>query len=240
MKIGLSYTDDEVKHQNYANWLSGHGIDVIKLNESKNDPQEIEKYDALVLSGGIDIHPKFYNNGNTNYPHVPKKFYEQRDEFEMALFKFSQQANKPVLGICRGLQLINCFYNGTLEQDLGEKKNNIHKASVINHIQKDKVHGLDIEHGTILHEILNGKRFATNSAHHQAINKLGKGLKANCYSDDGLIEGFEWENQDHKPFLLCVQWHPERMYKFGLEESPVSKAIRNRFIEEVKKSISGK
>ncbi|RTL59532.1 MAG: gamma-glutamyl-gamma-aminobutyrate hydrolase family protein [Sphingobacteriales bacterium] len=240
MKIGLSYTDDDIKHQNYTEWLAEGGVDVIKLYEKENDPKEIEEYDALVLSGGIDIHPEFYNSGNTVYPHAPKKFYEKRDEFEIALFKYSQQANKPVLGICRGLQLINCFYNGTLVQDLGQEKNNIHKAAVVNHIQKDKVHGVDIESGTILYEILNGERFAANSAHHQAIDKLGTGLKANCYSDDGLIEGIEWEKAGQKPFLLGVQWHPERMYKFGLEKSPLSKAIRSRFIEEIKKSISVK
>jgi putative glutamine amidotransferase len=97
---------------------------------------------------------------------------------------------------------------------------------------------LDIEEGTVLHDIVKAGRLAVNSAHHQAIDKPGEGLKVNCHSDDGLIEGFEREHPNGKPFLLAVQWHPERMYKFNLEGSPVSKAIRDRFIEEVKKSIT--
>lgn len=239
MKIGLTHTGIEEKHQNYIKWLTGDDdIEIIQLSEHDNNADAIKNYDALILSGGVDIHPKFYKNGKTNYPHAPGKFNEKRDEFEIELFQLAQKTNKPVLGICRGLQLINCIYNGTLRQDLGDELNKIHKAEIINHTQKDKAHGLDIEEGTVLHDIVKAGRLAVNSAHHQAIDKPGEGLKVNCHSDDGLIEGFEREHPNGKPFLLAVQWHPERMYKFNLEGSPVSKAIRDRFIEEVKKSIT--
>jgi putative glutamine amidotransferase len=241
MKIGLTHTGIEEKHQNYIKWLTGDDdIDIIKLSEQDDTADVIKKFDALILSGGVDIHPKFYKSKKVTYPHSPKKFNEQRDEFEIALFKFAQKAKKPVLGICRGLQLINCICQGTLKQDVGEVRNKIHKAEVIDHIQKDKAHGLDIEEGTTLHEIVKNSRLVVNSAHHQTIEQLGEGLKVNCRSDDGLIEGFERERPGNQPFLLAVQWHPERMYKFKLENSPVSKAIRDRFIEEVKKSMKKK
>jgi len=238
MKFGLTHTGIEEKHQNYIKWLVGNDeIEIIQLSEDESDPETIKNYDALILSGGVDIHPKFYQSKQINYSHSPKTFNEQRDEFEIALFRLAQDTNKPVLGICRGFQLINCIYNGTLKQDLGDAPNKIHKAEIINHVQKDKAHGLDIDEGTILHDIVKNRRLVVNSAHHQSIDKTGEGLKVNCYSDDGLIEGFEREHPKGKPFLLAVQWHPERMYKFNLENSPVSKAIRDRFIEEVKKSI---
>ena len=241
MKIGLTHTGIEEKHQNYVKWLTcNDDIEIIQLSEQNNNADAIKNYDALILSGGVDIHPKFYKTDKINYPHSPQKFNEQRDEFEIALFQLAQKTNKPVLGICRGLQLINCIYNGTLKQDLGDEPNKIHKAEIINHVQKDKAHGLDIEEGTILHDIVEAGRLVVNSAHHQTIDKLGEGLKANCHSDDGLIEGFEREHPNGKPFLLAVQWHPERMYKFNLEGSTVSKAIRDRFIEEVKKSMTKK
>ena len=241
MKIGLTHTGIEEKHQNYVKWLTcNDDIEIIQLSEQNNNADAIKNYDALILSGGVDIHPKFYKTDKINYPHSPQKFNEQRDEFEIALFQLAQKTNKPVLGICRGLQLINCIYNGTLKQDLGDEPNKIHKAEIINHVQKDKAHGLDIEEGTILHDIVEAGRLVVNSAHHQTIDKLGEGLKASCHSDDGLIEGFEREHPNGKPFLLAVQWHPERMYKFNLEGSTVSKAIRDRFIEEVKKSMTKK
>jgi putative glutamine amidotransferase len=241
MKIGLTHTGIEEKHQNYIKWLTGKDdIEIIKLSEHDNNEEVIKNYDALILSGGVDIHPKFYKNKKLTYPHSPKKFNEQRDEFEIELFNLAQKTNKPVLGICRGFQLINCIYRGTLKQDVGDELNKIHKAEVINHIQKDKAHGVDIEDGTTMHEIVKHSRLVVNSAHHQTIDQLGEGLKVNCRSDDGLIEGFERVEPAGKPFLLAVQWHPERMYKFNLENSPVSKAIRDRFIEEVKKSITKK
>jgi putative glutamine amidotransferase len=241
MKIGLTHTGLEEKHQNYIKWLTGNDeIEIIQLSEKDNNPDTIKNYDALILSGGVDIHPKFYKNQKINYSHSPNKFNEQRDEFEIALFRLAQETNKPVLGICRGFQLINCIYSGNLKQDIGDEQNKIHKAEIINHIQKDKAHGLDIEKGTTLHEIVKNSRLVVNSAHHQTIDKVGEGLKVNCQSDDGLAEGFEREHPNGKPFLLAVQWHPERMYKFNLENSPVSKAIRDRFIEEVKKSMTKK
>ena len=79
--------------------------------------------------------------------------------------------------------------------------------------------------------ILRGK---VNSAHHQAIGRLGDGLKINCHAEDGTIEGIEWAEPDGKPFLLAVQWHPERMLANGFEDEFLYRALRDRFIEEVR------
>ncbi|MGZ8541308.1 MAG: gamma-glutamyl-gamma-aminobutyrate hydrolase family protein, partial [Chitinophagaceae bacterium] len=103
MKIGLTHTGIEEKHQNYIKWLSGNDtIEIIQLSERGNNADAIKNYDALILSGGVDIHPQFYNGEKIHYPHSPKKFNEQRDEFEITLFRLAQETNKPVLGICRG------------------------------------------------------------------------------------------------------------------------------------------
>jgi putative glutamine amidotransferase len=240
MKIGLTYTGTEEKHQNYIRWLMGNEeMEVIKLSVDDTS-DELKKYDGFVMSGGTDVHPKYYKSKKINYPNAPTAFDEKRDEFEISVFRSAQENNIPVLGVCRGFQLINCIYGGTLQKDLGKALNIIHRAQTENGIQKDKAHGLNIEPGTLLSVICGPGRFVVNSAHHQAVKKTGKGLKVNCMADDGTIEGLEWANPSGKPFLLAVQWHPERMFKFQLENSPVSKGIRDRFIEEIKKSIGDK
>ena len=236
MKIGLTYTGDSEKHHNYERWLKGNeNIAVIRLSAKEDNLDDIKNCDALVLSGGKDIHPKYYKNKKTDYPEKTGRFDKKRDEFEIAAFKSAQENKIPVLGICRGLQLINCILEGTLEQDLGKTLNKIHRFET-----NDKAHGLNIEPGGLLFEITQTERAVVNSAHHQAIKKPGKGLKINCRSDDGTIEGFEWADKTGRPFMLCVQWHPERMFKLQLGDSPLSKAIRDSFIEEIKRSKENK
>ncbi|TKK69418.1 gamma-glutamyl-gamma-aminobutyrate hydrolase family protein [Ilyomonas limi] len=231
MKIALTYTGSDEKHNNYVRWLKANDdITVIKISADDNNLEEVKNCDALVLSGGVDIHPEFYNQ-YTDYANAPQVFNKERDHLEFAVFQSALENGKPVLGICRGLQLVNCFFGGSLEQDLGNDLNKIHRSE-----KKDKAHGLTVESGTVLHKIIQAERGVVNSAHHQAIKILGEGLKVNCVADDGTIEGFEWANASDKPFLLCIQWHPERMFQFGLEHSPLSKNIRDTFIEVIHSS----
>jgi putative glutamine amidotransferase len=235
MKIALSYTGSPEKHNNYVRWLQANDdITIIKVGADDNNLEEIKACDALVLSGGVDVHPELYHQ-HTHYDHAPQTFNKARDAFEIAAFQSALESGKPVLGICRGLQLINCILSGSLEQDLGKDLNKIHQAEGY-----DKAHGLTIYTDTLLHQIINVQRSVVNSAHHQAIKELGAGLKVNCSADDGTIEGFEWEQPSKKPFLLCIQWHPERMFQFGLEQSPLSKTIRMKFIEQIKNTKAAK
>jgi putative glutamine amidotransferase len=238
VKIGLTYTGSPEKQENYIRWLKGNeDIEIIQLAAENRNADAVKDCDALVLTGGVDIHPKFYRSKKTGYPNHPDKFNEERDEFEIGVFHLTQENKIPVLGICRGFQLINCIFGGTLKQDLGAGLNKIHWSEKK---KDDKAHGLHIETGTLMNDIVQTERIVVNSAHHQAVKKLGKGLKLNCRADDGTIEGFEWANKPGKPFLLCIQWHPERMFKFGLQDSPLVAKIRERFIEEIKKSIANR
>jgi putative glutamine amidotransferase len=234
MKIGLTFTGNPEKHQFYVDWLKANdNIQVDKLSAASNSPDDITQYDALVISGGVDIHPSFYD-GPLNYKNAPADGWKkERDEFEIAAFKTAIRQSIPVLGICRGLQLINVAQHGTLIQNLGNL-NTIHEGT------PDKTHLTNIGNGTLLSEIVKEKQTSTNSAHHQAIDKLGDGLIVNATSDEGIIEGIEWKDHTHKPFMLAVQWHPERMFRFDLQDTAASKGIRDRFIEEVKKSKAHK
>ena len=232
IKIGLTYTGFEEKHNNYVQWLmAGENIEIITLSAEEANLDIVNDLNGIVLSGGVDVQPKYYNSDVIDYANAPVSFNKKRDVFEKAVFEISQQNSMPLLAVCRGLQLVNCLLGGTLVQDIGE-------ANLIHRVENkaDKAHGINITAGTLLNEIMSVERTMTNSAHHQAINKIGDGLLVSCRADDGIIEGIEWADKIGKAFFLGIQWHPERMYKFNLGDAPSAKNIRDRFINEVKKS----
>ena len=227
MKIGITHTGRSDKHMNYVRWIKGNdnGIEIVALTHENAD--DVAACDALVLSGGVDMHPQFYA-GPEKYAQKPAKFNLDRDRFEMQAFKTAVQHSIPVLGVCRGLQLINVCCNGTLVQDLADR-NTIHQDTEI-----DRKHDVKVEEGSLLHGIVQVNAGMVNSAHHQCIDTIGNNLIANSYSDDGVIEGIEWKEKNTKPFMLAVQWHPERMDKVDLKESPFSKNVRDYFLSQVK------
>lgn len=231
LTIGLTYTGTEVKHNNYVKWIKGNeDIEVIKLSAELNNLEKVLEADALVLSGGIDTHPKHYGSTVTDYPNAPEKFNEERDEFEIAVFNLGRQQSLPTLAICRGMQLVNCISGGTLKQDIGEEKNKWHRNN-----DADKKHEVLITPGTLLSSITCAEKDIADSAHHQCVDHLGKGLMENARSQDGIIEGIEWIDKEDKAFFLGVQWHPERMYMQQIESSTLSKNIREHFIDAARK-----
>ncbi|MEO7048526.1 MAG: gamma-glutamyl-gamma-aminobutyrate hydrolase family protein [Ferruginibacter sp.] len=229
--IGVTYTGSDAKHQNYINWLKAYDdIEIIRLSAEDNNIAALENCDGLVLSGGIDIQPNFYNYPLSDYANAPNTFKPERDVFEMKAYQTAIENNIPVLGICRGFQLINCAESGSLKQDLGIDLNEKHWSKGQS---ADKLHEVIIEENSLLKNIAGVEEGMVNSAHHQAIEKLGDTLIANCKSGDGTIEGFESKDKSDKPFMLAVQWHPERMNKIDLGDSPLSKNIRDRFLNEI-------
>jgi putative glutamine amidotransferase len=229
MIIGLTYTGYGEKHQNYVKWLKekGPGIEVIKL--SAEGDRNVGQCDALVLSGGVDIHPELYG-GSLVYTKQPRGGWKKdRDGFEREAFELALDRKMPVLGVCRGLQLINVLQKGTLIQDLGEKGDEVHE-----YVTADKRHPVEVEEGSLLHAITGKTSGEANSAHHQAIARLGEGLKVNCRAEDGTIEGIEWADPSGKSFMIAVQWHPERMFTNEFRDWSFYKNIRDRFIAEIK------
>jgi putative glutamine amidotransferase len=167
----------------------------------------LDGLDALVLTGGEDIDPHWYGAEPSPLLSPPSR---ERDLFELALFAVARQRRLPILGICRGIQLINVGLGGTLFQDLAsERPGRIeHRPDTAREVRSHRVR---LEPGSRAAEALGTTSLSVNSSHHQAIKDLAPGLIATGWTDDGLIEAAE--SPADESWLLAVQWHPEEMYR---------------------------
>lgn len=154
-------------------------------------------YDGLVLTGGDDMDPSLFGQENRGSRGVDRA----RDGAELALLDAFCGAGKPVFAICRGHQAVNVWLGGDLIQDLGPGLAPFHQKE-----DGDQVHPIRTERGTLLHRLY-GPVFPVNSSHHQGLGRLGRGLRATAWSEDGVVEAAEHETLP----LICVQFHPERM-----------------------------
>jgi putative glutamine amidotransferase len=202
--IGVSKSNS--KFHNYLHWLEEGGINYVILDWQKNNFDDIKKCSSLLLTGGADIFPEFYNDweeGKNKEDYIP-----ERDGFEFKLLDYALENNYPILGICRGLQIINCKLNGSLINDIETIRGTNHRK--ISNSQ-DREHKVKINESSLLFDVVNEKEGVVNSSHHQSIDRLGEGLIVTAKADDGIIEGVEWAEKENKPFFLAIQWHPERM-----------------------------
>ena len=233
-KIGISFT--KTHFENYWNWFTKDDLkddlELVELSFLKNNTSDIYSCHGFILTGGVDVHPAFYN-GTVVYKNAPGVFQPERDEFEEIIYRYSQVNSLPVLGICRGMQLINVLEGGKLIQDL-DNGNERHRKEEL-----DKEHGIVAQDGTLLSKIANMQGGLVNSAHHQAIDPdaIGANLLVNAYDDDetdnvNIIEGLEFKDKSEKAFMLCVQWHPERMK--NKEANPFSQNIKQQFLAAVR------
>ena len=195
-------------------WNSG-GIPTVlpPRTDAEFIDQVVSEFDGFLFCGGVDIDPKYYGeeiNGAENICSV-------RDEFECALFKAAFKSGKPILGICRGMQVINVFLGGSLHQH------------VDGHLQSEersaRTHSVTLSPDGLLSQIESDEVIEVNTFHHQIVKKLADGLVVDGVSThDGYIEAYH--HADHK-FLLGVQWHPEDFF----EESETSRRIFEAFVE---------
>lgn len=160
--------------------------------------------DGLVLTGGADIHPSYYGEEISS----PIMFSpNQRTDFDIHLFRASLKADKPILAICHGMQIMNVALGGTLIQDIPSQV----PGSLLHRGEKDSVparHKVTVEARSRLADIMKGMaEFEVSSTHHQAVKTLGKNLQISARSLDGIVEGIELP--DH-PKAIGIQWHPEK------------------------------
>lgn len=189
MKILLSRGSSA---ENYINALEGIGAEGIAYYL----PEAVTNYDGLILCGGGDIDPKYYGEDIDG----SKGIDAERDAAEFALLKAFVEKGLPVLGICRGCQLINVYFGGSLYQHLPMASLHVSVDGA------DSVHNITATEGSVLNSLY-GEAFSVNSSHHQAVKELGKGLRATAFWNGEYIEAHE-----HKTLpIFSVQFHPERM-----------------------------
>ena len=181
--------------------------------------------DGLLLTGGTDIYPGRYGKEGDTLRCWSPDF--KRDTLESMLLREALRLRMPVMGICRGLQVINVELGGTLFIDLPEDLG----TSVVHRVEDsyDARHMASVSSGTLLREISGVDSGTVNSAHHQGIEVLAEGLTPMAYTEDGLMESITLTEQTS--YLLGVQWHPERMDY----SSPLSGKLARRFLSEAAK-----
>ncbi len=195
------------KYYHYAiEKTGGRPIGLFNTNNFAMIKGYLDLVDGLIFTGGYDLDSKYFHQR----PHPrSSKPREPRDWFELALLKEAIKLKKPIFCICRGHQLFNVARGGNLYQDLSLINTQLLKhhgdnfAGEINHPVK-------LQPGSLLHDVIGCQNINCNSSHHQAIDKIGKGLIVSAKTSDGIIEGLELVDY---PFLLSVQWHPERIFK---------------------------
>ncbi|MCE1245249.1 MAG: gamma-glutamyl-gamma-aminobutyrate hydrolase family protein [Firmicutes bacterium] len=175
----------------------------------------IEDADGILLSGGGDIHPDFFNPGEPLHPSVETPPDILRDQLEISAAKHVINTGKPLFAICRGLQVLNCALGGTLYQDIddqfppvGIKKGHRQTDPDVDIPREKHSHSIKLEPWSNMYKFLGKEEVLVNSTHHQALKELGRGLRVSARSDDGVIEAVEMPGIQQ---IIAVQFHPERM-----------------------------
>lgn len=186
--------------------VRANGIPVIMpiIKDKDIIKKTLENVSGVIMTGGVDIHPFYFNQE----PH-PKigTISKERDEFDFTVLDYAFKMKKPILGICRGIQLINVYFGGDLIQDIESqtKSNILHSQTAPTDVA---THKIKIEKTSILYDLL-GEESEVNSFHHQAIGKIAKDFNIVAKANDDIIEAIEYKDKNH--FILALQWHPELM-----------------------------
>jgi putative glutamine amidotransferase len=223
LRIGIT---DCSKYDNYRRWMETEaGVEPVKLSVNLQNVAEVDLCDGILFSGGEDLHPGLYGKPEYVEKYGLKDIIPERDQFEYKVIERAISGKKPILGICRGLQLINVYLGGTLVPDIPTlfqsgihgKKNGL-----------DQIHHIRVEPGSMLQKICGQEEGMVNSAHHQSVDRPAEPLKIVAFGEPGIAEALEWKDPETKSWMLMVQWHPERMTDLS---SPFSELLKKAFLK---------
>lgn len=211
----------------YLKWLEHFDTQFVVIDYREKDAMnKFNEVTGLILSGGIDIYPELYNDWENKED--TGKYNTNRDGFEYKLIEQALIKEIPILGICRGCQFINVYFNGSLIYDIPTIRKVDH-----NKLDKDtmRIHNINILSNTLLYNCVNKDKGEVNSSHHQSIDRLGEGLIVSAKANDGIVEAIEYADKKDKPFLMGIQWHPERFPDYN---DVFSKNIFEAFKKSIK------
>lgn len=190
------------------------------LSEEQLQPL-LERLEGVLITGGGDLDPNLYQGE----PH-PRVYdiQPERDAVEMRLVHLALQTSTPLLGICRGVQVMNVALGGTLYSDIADQKPGALKHDYYPDYPRNTLaHAVQVESQSLLARVLGGTQFEVNSLHHQGIRQVASSLRVTACAPDGLVEAVEVEGH---PFAVGVQWHPE-----WLQEHAPQRALFSAFIQ---------
>ena len=233
--IGTSWSQEEEFRvavskltPNYEKWLHRELASVKPLNmyslEITDAVKALDSCQALLLTGGEDVWPGWYGKAFDTVRCTEMNL--RRDTLDFALIRRALQLEMPVFGICRGHQILNVSLGGTLIIDIPSdvKDHLAHQCDDYLHCN----HLVSVREGTILSRMAGPVADSVTTNHHQAVDQIAPGLRISAYSSDGVAEALEWESPHGKPFLMGVQWHPERMER----ENLLSGALARYFLDQ--------
>jgi len=222
-------------NENYINWVHrGDSLaEIIDMSGLHSDTalKLLSTCDAIIFTGGEDIVPSYYGKAKDS---ARCEVNPARDSLEFLLIKESLHLKMPVFGVCRGQQILNVALGGTLIVDIPSD----HPGN-ISHRCDDYTrcfHTVNVVKGSFLHTISQADSGKVTTNHHQAVEKAAPGIKIVAWSTDSIAEAIEWADPTDKPFLLAVQWHPERMDTM----SPLSMPLIDAFLDAAKKFRNNK
>ncbi|RRD39127.1 gamma-glutamyl-gamma-aminobutyrate hydrolase family protein [Leptotrichia sp. OH3620_COT-345] len=223
--VFAGYPRAYVNHAYVESVIKAGGIPfIIPFNTNAEVTKEQMKVvDGLILSGGHDVFPQLF--GEEPKQNIGETFLD-RDNFDILLLKTAVELKKPVLGICRGHQVINVAFGGSLYQDLSYNSDFYIKHSQLSKWDRP-THTIDVKKESFLGEIF-GNEGLVNSFHHQVVNKVADNFKVTARSKDGAIEALESISENR--FIVGIQWHPESM----IHTDKNSVILFEKFINRVK------
>ena len=196
VRVNASYTD--------AIRLAGLRPFILPVLDSRDADAMLDGMHGLLLTGGEDVDPALY--GTRPHPALGDVLAE-RDAFEIALVRAAHERRLPTLAICRGIQVANVAFGGSLIQDIASERRDAiqHECEP----RDRRVHEVHVHGGSRLAMAIGAEVLRVNSMHHQAVARLGEGLVAVAHAPDGIIEGAEWAADDW--WMVGAQWHPEEL-----------------------------